>query len=233
MGSIYLAGTVHMPGFDCGGSADISFGDTVLDKELRWIKLKNELLVADRCVCTNISWEQLDEKGLVLGTLITINGETYWCRCLRVGAKEGEPNEWDSVLDEAGEDNDLWHWDNVYFWGQETPEYEASNRVVRGYYSARYWGDDGGAAYRGVYVGFRPALEYLGSEPYTPDTLLGKKARVYGLGGVTIEGCLVDFSDYDVILEANPSTYVNCPWITKEGRNIIVERKNIIWLKEG
>lgn len=231
MGGIYLAGTAQMPGFDCGSSADISFGDAVPGRELQWVKLKDGLLVADRCACTNISWNQLHEKGFVFGAPITIDDKTYLCRCLRVGAKEGEPNEWDSALDEAGEDDDLWHWDRRYFWGQEASKDWASHRAVRGYYSARFWRDST-ATYRLVDVGFRPILEYLGSNPCSLDTLLGKKVKVYSPGGVAAEGYLADFSDYDILLKSNSPVVTDHPWITKEGSDIIVARENIVWLKE-
>lgn len=231
MGSIYHAGTAQIPGFDCDGSADISFGDTVPGQELQWVKLQSGLLIADRCVCTNISWDQLNEKGFIFGVPITIDGKTYLCRSLCVGIKGNKPNEWDFALDEVGEDNAFWHWGNIYFWGQEISRYETSCREIRGSYSARGW-SYGEATDQHMYVGFRPALEYLDSGPCSPDTLLGKKAKAYCSDGVTIEGYLVDFSDYDITLEANPLTSADCPRITKEGRNIIVSRENIIWLKE-
>ena len=232
MGSIYLADMVQIPGFDCDGFADVSFGDTVPGRELQWVKLKSGLLIADRCACTNISWEDLDKVGFAFGTPVTINGETYLCRCLRVGTVEDEPNEWDTALDEAGEDNDLWHWRDGYFWGQETSVYEASTRSIRGHDSARDWYFSS-ATFRSEGVGFRPALEYLGPAPCSPDTLLGKKAKVYCSDGVTIEGCLVGFSDYDVILETNSPIPAGYPWITKEGNSIVINRRNIGWLKEG
>ena len=210
----------------------ISLGDAAPGQEISWVRLQSGLLIADRCVCTDISWEQLDEKGLVFGAPVTINGITYLCRCLRVGSNEDEPNEWDTALNEAGEDDDLWHWEDAYFWGQEISKYDMSYRAVRGYFSARYWGDST-ATDRDVGVGFRPALEYLGSEPCSPDTLLNKMARAYCQGGVTIEGCLVDFSNYDIVLKANSSVRTNRLWARKEGRNIIIRRENVVWLEEG
>ena len=237
LGSLYFNGLPQKVGVAYNGE-QISFGDSTPGQEISWVRMQSGLLVADRCVCTNISWEDLDKEGFVFGALVTINGETYLCRCLKVGAKKGETNEWDAALDETGEGNDLWHWENKYFWGQETLEQEVSLergalfRADRGYHSARFWSINF-ATGRYADVGFRPALEYLGSEPCPPDTLLGKKVRVYGLDGVTIEGRLVDFSDYDVTLEDNLPMFANCPWITKEGRNIIIDRENITWLKEG
>ena len=230
-GECQLNGIAQMPWFDYDGSADISFGDTVPGRELQWVKLKNGLLIADRCVCTSIFWEDLDKKGFALGTPITIDGEAYWCRCLQVGSEEGEPNEWDSALDEAGESNDLWHWDEAYFWGQETLKYGASSRAIRGWSSARNWNGDY-ATGRDMLVGFRPVLEYLGFKLCFLDSLLGKKAKVYCSDGVTIEGCLVGFSDYDVILETNSPIPAGYPWTTKEDNSIVINRRNISGLKE-
>lgn len=228
LGSVYLGGLVQEPGFACDNLGEVSIGDTVPGKGIQWVKLKSGLLVADRYICTNISWRQLDEKGFVFGAPVTINGKTYLCRCLKVS----EPNEWDAALDEVGEYNDLWHWNGIFFWVQETSELVGSIRVVRGWASARHW-DYFDAATQLTCVGFRPALEYLGAEPCSPDALLGKNIKVYRMGGVPIEGSLVDFNEYDVVLEASSQVPVDCPWITKEGCNIIVSRENICWLKEA
>ena len=230
IGSLYFDGQPKRVGVSYNGE-QLSFGGAVPGREISWVRLQSGLLIADHCVCTNISWEDLDKKGFALGTPITIDGEAYWCRCLQVGSEEGEPNEWDSALDEAGEDNDLWHWDEAYFWGQETLKYGASSRAIRGYYSARHWFDDS-ATRRSASLGFRPALEYLGSAPCSPDTLVGKKTKTYCPDGVAIEGRLVDFSDYDIVLEASTPVPVGCSWATTEGRNIVIDQGNIIWLKE-
>lgn len=78
---------------------------------------------------TNVSWEQLDSQGLVFGTPVQIDGQFYLCRCLKVGAEDGVPNEWDTALDEAGENNMVWNWTNQYFWGRKPQR--AGCRIVR------------------------------------------------------------------------------------------------------
>lgn len=231
LGSLYFDGQPQEIGVPYNGKR-LLFGDTVSGKEISWARLQNGLLIAGRCVCTEISWEQLHEEGFVFGAPITIDGETYLCRCLRVGAKKGEPNEWDAALDEAEEDNDLWHWKKMFFWGQDLSKYNSLTRAVRGYGSARSWSDRY-ARSRHADVGFRPALEHLGSEPCSLNALLGNKTKVYCSDGITIESCLVDFSDYDVVLKASSSMPVDCSWAIKDGNNIIVSRGDIIWLKEG
>lgn len=237
LGSLYFGGLPQKVGVAYNGE-QISFGDATPGQEISWVRMQSGLLIASRCVCTNISWEDLDKEGFVFGTLVTINGETYLCHCLKVGAKEGETNEWDAALDETGEGNDLWHWKNKYFWGQETSEQGASLergallRAVRGCPSARFWYHYG-ASYRSVYLGFRPALEYLGSVSYSPDTLVGKAIKAYFPGGVSIEGHLVDFSDYDIVLRPSTQLSANFPWVMNDNCNIVVSRGNIIWLKEA
>ena len=87
LGSLYFDGQPQEIGVPYNGKR-LLFGDTVSGKEISWARLQNGLLIAGRCVCTEISWEQLHEEGFVFGAPITIDGETYLCRCLRVGAKK-------------------------------------------------------------------------------------------------------------------------------------------------
>ena len=100
---------------------------------------------------------------MVNGKLIVIDGQFFNCRLLQVSKSDGVPNEWDKILDETGEDDTLWHWNNACFWGQEKPTDVASRRAVRGYFSARYW-NRSSATGRYTDVGFRPVLEPLASD---------------------------------------------------------------------
>lgn len=181
---------------------------------------------------TNVSWEQLDSQGLVFGTPVQIDGQFYLFRCLKVGAKKDASNEWDAALDETGESNDLWHWENQYFWGQETPKDWASTRAVRGYHSARRW-DCSLASFRYVSVGFRPALEPLGSEPCFPNALIGKTIRLYGPRGASLEGRLQDVDDYDFVLASVAGAHTRCFWTSKAGDNLVVSRDSILWFTEA
>lgn len=229
LGTLYVGGQPVEPGALYNGKG-LSFGDTCPGMELQWVD-DCGLLVSDRTICTNITWEQLDQKGLVFGAPVQIDGKSYLCRCLKVGSKEGIPNEWDALLDKYGENDDLWHWEYQRFWGQETISRPDLPHPIRGGVLARFWCWDK-ATYQSVDLGFRPALEYLGSEPCPPDTLVGKKAKAYCSDGVTIEGYLVSFSDYDVMLDVSSLAPPSCSRAIREGHNIIVDRENIIWLKE-
>ena len=57
----------------------------------------------------------------------------------------------------------------VYTWCQETYSSNTSSRAVRGYYSARIWYYYF-ATYSYPYVGFRPILEILNTDPLISDS---------------------------------------------------------------
>ena len=125
-------------------------------KEIGWVAV-NGLLIADQCLLTNVSWDDLDVQGLVFGKEVTVQGLRFKIRLLKVGSKEDVPNEWDAALDAVGEDDTLWHWDHKFFWGQEPVSGSVSRRALRGYNSARYW-NWSDSSYRNADLGFRPAL---------------------------------------------------------------------------
>ncbi len=175
-GSLYFDGQP----VDVGSRYDeevITFGDTVPGKEITWVEV-NGLLIADRCVCVNISWLQLSQMGYTFGREVTIDGRKYLCRLLKVGAAPETPNEWDDALDATTEDNAIWHWKNCFFWGQETDKAYTFSRAVRGCSSARYWSNRT-ASYRRVYVGFRPALVPLPIDTLTSDAPIKTYVALY------------------------------------------------------
>lgn len=198
LGSLYLddhpveIGAEYVPG------QSIKVGETVPGKESFWVVV-NGMLIADRCILTNVSWNDLNANDLVFGKEVTIEGYRYKARLLKVGSEEGDPNEWDAALDTVGgEDNELWHWNTTLFWGQEQPaSLSASLRVYRGFNSARhfYWLS---FDYRDARLGFRPALVPLTTEQPAP-ALLGHPLKLWG-GQNIVWGCLEDVTDYDIVL---------------------------------
>lgn len=198
LGSAYLDQEPTSPGseYTSGTSKVIELGETVPGKEISWVVV-NGMLIADRCLLTHISWDNLNDNGLVYGKEITIDGMRYQARLLKVGMVEGEPNEWDDALDIVGESNNLWHWEKAYFWGQETAidGYE-SHRALRGYSSARSWN----SRYRHSRIsshGFRPALIPLGDAPHA---FLGGDRVTVWFGQSMLHGKLAQFTDYDIVL---------------------------------
>ena len=152
---------------------------------------------------------------------------------LKSAKKKNVSNEWDSILDDLGEDDGLWHWSDGYFWGHETSKNQASSRAVRGCNSARYWHDNL-ATTRDVNVGFRPVLEPLAPEPLISDTLVGSNLEIYSSGSM-FDGKLVDFSDYDLVISpGSPCTISDgCRWASMIGGNIVIEREAISWMKKS
>ena len=230
LGSLYLNGQPKDLGVEYNGEV-LSFGNTIPGKTIPFVKW-GELLVASQCVCSNIRWEQLNKAGYILGRPVKIDGVPYLCRSLKVGDENDVPNEWDSILDDLGEDDNLWHWRGHFFWGQEVSKYEASFRAVRGYLSARYW-NYFNAAYRYVDVGFRPVLEPLAPEPLISGSLIGATLKLYG-PNKAFSGRLEEFSDYDLVIEPSAQQLIpaDCKWVSKDGGRIIVERSAITWMQE-
>lgn len=73
-----------------------------------------------------------------------------------------------NTTDHNSTHNQLWHWVGVYSWCQETWA-ENAYRAHRGYNSARYWYCYN-ATYSTPYVGFRPVLEILNTDPLISDS---------------------------------------------------------------
>lgn len=167
-------------------------------KEIGWVAV-NGLLIADQCLLTNVSWDDLDVQGLVFGKEVTVQGLRFKIRLLKVGSKEDVPNEWDAALDAVGEDDTLWHWDHKFFWGQEPVSGSVSHRALRGCRSARYW-DYNDAAGSLPHLGFRPALEPLPTDPSA--IRHSQEALVIGRAGA-VAGSLIDATAYDLVIQPN------------------------------
>ena len=100
-----------------------------------------------------------------------------------------------NTTDHNSTHNQLWHWVGVYSWCQETWAENASNRAYRGFDSARDWNyNSSGTRY--VYVGFRPVLEVLNTDPLISDSdrNLGDKNQDF-----TIEYTVNDSDSGDVL----------------------------------
>lgn len=228
LGSVYFDG---VPQEICNtyNGGRISFGPAVPGMEIEWVSINN-LLIATSCVCCNISWEQLDNQGLVFGIPVQIGEEFYLCRCLKVGAKEGaSKDEWEDAVNATTEDDRLWHWQNQYFWGQERTQ--ADRRAVRGGNTAHYWGNCS-KSYRDFHIGFRPTFEYLGCSNQKPKDLEGKVVKLYGSDGITLTGKLLGFDDYDLVLGIGSPLPPMCPWLQRDGKSAIIDQAKILWLKE-
>lgn len=198
LGSLFLDGRPVETGMQYVPSQTIEVGEMTPSKEIGWVAV-NGLLIADQCLLTNVSWDDLDVQGLVFGKEVTVQGLRFKIRLLKVGSKEDVPNEWDAALDAVGEDDTLWHWDHKFFWGQEPVSGSVSHRAIRGYYSARHY-DWRTSSLRGARYGFRPALEPLPTDPSA--IRHSQEALVIGRAGA-VAGSLIDATAYDLVIQPN------------------------------
>ena len=224
-GSLYLDSKPIVPEMDFQSGQSISFGDAAPDMAISWVPV-NGILIADRCLLTHISWDDLDAQGLVLGKEITVQGFRFKIRLLKVGSEENTPNEWDAALDTVGEENDLWHWHGKFFWGQESVRRYASTRVYRGYSSARRWGWNG-SSHRYAFLGFRPALVPLTSDPSA--LRLDQEVIAISRNGCVV-GNLINMTQYDLLLRPKVGGATGMPSFAANMRDgtLAVDRSEIL-----
>ena len=170
-------------------------------------KYAHSLFIADYNVTHAVSWDDLNNEGLIFGKGYVAGGVDYTLRAPSAGSgstgsydsERGTPqsNEWDKILDK--DSGYIKNWSDMYSWGQDTSSDNASLRAIRGYDSARFW-DSPSSGHRFVYVGFRPVLEVL-----NPDTLGsdGLEVVTLDLGG----GKLGNSSDAIQIIVKNGSAF--------------------------
>ena len=159
-------------------------------------KYAHSLFVADYAVTHTVSWNGLNDEGLIFGKNYASGGVDYTLRAPSVGSsytgsgdsERGTPqsNEWDTMLNKNS--GYIQNWNKMYSWGQDVSSGFASSRARRGYDSARYWHYDY-ATDSGPRVGFRPVLEVL-----NPDTLGsdGLKVVTLDLNGGKLGGSSED-----------------------------------------
>ena len=155
-------------------------------------KYPHSLFVADYAVTHTVSWDELNNAGLIFGKSYTGGSVDYTLRAPSVGSwytgsgdsAHGTPqsNEWDAVLDKNS--SYIKNWYRMLSWGQDTARSGSSYHALRGYSSARNW-DFSSATYQYVIVGFRPVLEVLNTDTLGSD---GLKAVTLDLNGGKLGG---------------------------------------------
>ena len=165
-------------------------------------KYAHSLFIADFAVTHEVSWDNLNAKGLIFGKNYTAGGVDYTMRAPSEGSdstgssesQRGTPqsNEWDRILDKNG--GYIKNWRRMHSWGQDISRSSWTTRVFRGYISARYWTATMSANSRPT-IGFRPVLEIL-----NPGTLVsdGLKAVTLDLGGGKLGN---SFKDIQIIVK--------------------------------
>ena len=159
-------------------------------------KYAHSLFIADFAVTHEVSWDNLNAKGLIFGKNYTAGGVSYTLRAPSAGSgstgsgesKRGTPqsNEWDRILDKN--DGYIKNWSRMHSWGQDISRSSWTTRVHRGSYSARYWTASRLENSRPT-LGFRPVLEILNPGTLGSD---GLKAVTLDLGGGKLGGSSED-----------------------------------------
>ena len=153
-------------------------------------KYAHSLFVADYAVTHAVSWNGLNDEGLIFGKNYASGGVDYTLRAPSMGSnytgsgnsERGVPqsNEWDAVLNKNS--GYIQNWNKMYLWGQDVSSVDASYRARRGYSSARNWYSNS-ATGSNPSLGFRPVLEVLNAETLGSD---GLKVVTLDLGGGTL-----------------------------------------------
>lgn len=100
-------------------------------------------IIADRNIQHSISWDTLNNAGVVNGLDMKIDNLTdcdFTTRLLTDGIDVNDKdNEWDKIIVESdlnstitAGDNNVWHWNNIAFWTSTTDTSNATYRVIRG-----------------------------------------------------------------------------------------------------
>lgn len=209
----------------------ISFGPIKTGHCFQAMRLKNGSLFPTRCLCQNISWEELNAMGLIFGTVVQMGKEIYLCRCLDVADEEDVPDEWSAIVKEVGENNPLFNFEDSYVWGQGPAKRWPNSKVVRGYYEPNGWYCYEPST-RAISIGFRPIFEPLRAVPLDYKSLVGKVIAPMNAAWRHITGVLSSYSDYDLVLENASSVPEGCRWAAQVGRQVIIDRTAVRWLRE-
>ena len=202
--------TLHYVPFTYAGTVDaykLTSATATTEEYAQQNKYPHSLFVADYAVTHTISWDGLNDEGLIFGKNYASGGVDYTLRAPSVGSsytgsgdsERGTPqsNEWDTMLNKNS--GYVQNWNKMYSWGQDVSSGFASSRARRGYDSARYWHYDY-ATDSGPRVGFRPVLEILNADTLGSD---GLKVVTLDLGGGKLGGS----SDAIQIIVKNGSTF--------------------------
>ena len=232
MGTFLLGGKPVLQGASrYPNMLDPSFGDTVPGKEISWLRF-GDCLIADRCLCTYISWDKLNDLGFVFGTRIWIDGQPYICRCPHGGTNQHMHNsEWDTLVAEYSIEG-FWL-RSEYFWCQENfpSDSPPSLRVVRGCFDSDYYGS--GIASESVYNrGFLPILEPAKRPELNFHIWEGKEIYMSGPYEQTISGRVIQVDDYDLLMFTHLPLPSGCVWATKEGQYITVPKDKVWNIKD-
>ena len=166
---------------------------------LIWIVANNKL-IADRPVMHSASFADLQELNLGHGQEVVLDGQRYRIRTLM------DLEEWTSALDEIGEDDHIWHWEQRQSFLQQ-PSGEES-KVICTDLGNPYHAVTAVRTDRRYQTAWRPVLE-LARKPDFRQLEIGQKLLCWG-GQSLVSGILLEDGTYDLILQRQDGTDI-CP----------------------
>ena len=187
--------TLHYVPFTYVGTVDaykLTSAMATTEEYAQQNKYPHSLFVADYAVTHAVSWNGLNDEGLIFGKNYASGGVDYTLRAPSVGSNatglgDSDPgvpqsNEWDTMLNK--DSGYIQNWNEMFSWGQDTVSFDALRRAVRGYDSARHWLHSYATRSYSNH-GFRPVLEVRNPNTLGPD---GLKAVTLALGGGKLGG---------------------------------------------
>lgn len=201
LGSLYIDGQPVQAGTQYNQQT-FEIGDLMPKYPLSWVPVLGAFFCTWNLL-TNISWNDLDRKGLIFGGKVQIDHFSFRCRVPRGGSANTDLSEWNVAMEIDYGDNALWHWKDMYSWCQEEAASDPSSRVCRG----GNWPHEQYRVRPGSWFpscGWRPVLEPIGYSG-VPDRVLqvGHDLLIWD-GNTCIRGTLEEETPYDLILSSWP-----------------------------
>ena len=163
--------TLHYVPFTYVGTVDSYSLDSAADTDTT--SYEHSLFIANYNVTHFVSWDALDQQGLIFGKTYSSGSIDYTMRAPSAGTAYNGPyggsgipanNEWDTILKKSGQDSNdnttgyTKNWWPMSSWGQDTWSNATQSRTFRGYTSAHFcYGHPATDSIEDL--GFRPVLE--------------------------------------------------------------------------
>ena len=170
-GGTQTDGTLHYVPFTYVGTVDSYSLDSAANTDTT--SYEHSLFIANYNVTHFVSWDALDQQGLIFGKTYSSGSIDYTMRAPSAGTAYNGPyggsgipanNEWDTILKKSGQDSNdnttgyIKNWWPMSSWGQDTWSNATQSRTFRGYTSAHFcYGHPATDSIEDL--GFRPVLE--------------------------------------------------------------------------
>lgn len=235
-GSVYIDETPCEPGTqlsECVGLQSIKIGDSDI-KMIPWVVVDN-ILVAQRDVLIDVSWETLEANGLIDGKDIFVDRLPYRIRLLRKGKDVenlGEFQRYIDTLDEPGAVGKS----GRRIWLGCTEDQIDFNSVVKPIVfcrkvSERKFQYDVRGVTSGVSkdTAWLPVLEPVRAS--LDKSVENEYVAIWTTTGEFVSGQIVEISEYDLLLASGFCIAAdgtnNSPWVREFGFCLAVDRKGI------